>query len=227
MRLIMYGLLGAVVGFIGMYLMLSVQLDFNFFTIAFPVNVALTTLTLLLLLYVGVSILQMRKKANSAVSGDAEDERDIWLYKKFTDTNMIVIASVVFGIASVAISIITEQATWLETSSIIIGTAAFILSLTVTSLVNSFYPDRKLPSISEKDYGKKLLAASDEGERHVMLEGLYRSFNTLNTTLIIGLFLLIFYSVFTGTSQLFAIFLIGAVIIGANAQYFLLIRNKS
>ncbi|MDW0109717.1 DUF3169 family protein [Sporosarcina aquimarina] len=227
MKFVIYGLLGGIVGFIGMYLMLSVQVEFNFLSIAFPVNVILTSLTVLLLLYVGISIIQMRKKANAAVSRDEEDEREVWLYKKFTDTNMIAIASVIFGIAASAISLITEQDPWLVISSIIVATAAFILSIAVSSVVNLFYPDRELPSISDKDYGKKLLAASDEGERHVMLEGLYRTFNTLNATLIFALFVLIVYSLFSGVSQLFAIFVISAVIIGANAQYFLLIRNRT
>lgn len=227
MRMVIWALLGAVVGFVVMYMALSVQMDFNFYAIAFQVNVILTALTLVLLLYIGVSILQMRKKSEANVSDDEEDERDIWLYKKFSDTNMLVMATIVIGIVASAISLITNQPTWLELISMVAVTIAFILSLGVSSLVNKFYPDRNLPSVSEKDYAKKLLAASDEGERHVMLEGLYRSFNMLNGALILALFLLVVYSIGTGASQLFSIFVIAVILLGANAKYFLLIRKKS
>ncbi|MCM3757258.1 DUF3169 family protein [Sporosarcina aquimarina] len=227
MRMVIWALLGAVVGFVVMYMALSVQMDFNFYAIAFQVNVILTALTLVLLLYIGVSILQMRKKSEAKVSDDEEDERDIWLYKKFSDTNMLVMATIVIGIVASAISLITNQPPWLELISIVAVTIAFILSLGVSSLVNKFYPDRNLPSVSEKNYAKKLLAASDEGERHVMLEGLYRSFNMLNGALILALFLLVVYSIGTGVSQLFSIFVIAVILLGANAKYFLLIRKKS
>lgn len=227
MRLVIWTLFGAVVGFIGMYTILTYQIDFNFQIIAFQVNVTITALTAVLLLYIGLSILQMRKKSSENVSEDKEDEVDIWLYKKFGDTNLLVITTIVFGIVSIAISLITNQPTWLEIASIVTATIAFALSIGVSSLVNRFYPDRNLPSVSEKDYAKKLLAASDEGERHVMLEGLYRSFNMLNGTLILALLLLIVYSIGTGVSQLFAIFVIGVVLLGANAQYLLIIRKKS
>ncbi|REB07113.1 DUF3169 family protein [Sporosarcina sp. BI001-red] len=227
MRTVVLVLVGALVGFVVMYATLTYQIDFNFLTIAFQVNVALACLTVILLLYIGFSILQMRRKAIENVSKDEEDELDIWLYKKFSDTNLVVIATIVIGIVSTAIALITNQPTWLELVSTVSATIAFALSIGVSSMINRFYPDRNLPSVSEKDYAKKLLAASDEGERHVMLEGLYRSFNTLNGTLILALLVLIVYSIVTDVSQLFAIVLIGAVLVAANAQYFLLIRNKS
>ncbi|WP_025783448.1 DUF3169 family protein [Sporosarcina sp. D27] len=227
MRMAIYVLCGAVVGFIAMYTTLSFQMDFNFLSIAYHVNVILTTLTAALLLYIVLSILQMWKKSSDNLSEDEEDEMDIWLYKKFSDTNLLVITTVVIGIVSTAISLITNQPTWLELASTVSVMIAFALSIGVSSMINRFYPDRNLPSVSEKDYAKKLLAASDEGERHVMLEGLYRSYNMLNGTLIIGLFLLILYSIGTGVSQLFAIFVVSSVLLGSNAQYYLLIRKKT
>lgn len=227
MRLIIYGLAGAVVGFIGMYSVLSYQLDFDFGVIAFPVNLFITSITVLLVLYASTSMVQMRRKAKRTAVGAEEDKLEIWLYKRLSDTNMASIASVVLGIAAIAISLITTQETWLMLLSAFVTAIAFLLSLAVPALFKSLYPERQLPSVSDKNYGIKLLAASDEGERHVMLEGLYRSFNTLNSALIFVLLLLIGYSIYTSVSQLFAILVIGVVLIGANTQYFLFIRNKS
>lgn len=227
MRLVIWGIFGAVVGFVVMYTTLSIQIDYNFSAVAFQVNAALSLIAFVLLLYIGLSILQMWKKSKMNVSDDEEDELDIWLYQKFSDTNLAVITTIVIGIVSSAIALITNQPAWLEVVSVLSATIALALSIGVSSMITRFYPDRNLPSVSEKDYGKKLLAASDEGERHVMLEGLYRSFNMLNGALILALLLLIAYSIGTGVSQLFAIFVVGIVLLGANAQYFLFIRKKT
>nr|WP_316047208.1 hypothetical protein [Planococcus glaciei] len=59
-----------------------------------------------------------------------------------------------------------------------------------------------------------------------MLEGLYRTHNTMNLALFIALLLLIIYSVSTGVSQLFAIFVVALILIIANVQYTFSIRNK-
>lgn len=37
------------------------------------------------------------------------------------------------------------------------------------------YPEGNLLKITEEKYAEKLLAKSDEGEKHVMLHGLYKS----------------------------------------------------
>ena len=135
--------------------------------------------------------------------------------------------ALVLSIVSLGAAVITEQPIWLV---IVTGAAiavATLLSTVLPAMIKVLYPDRDLPNVAEKDYAKKLLAASDEGERHVMLEGLYRTFKTLNVTLLSALLLLIIYSVGTGVSQLFAIFVIALILIIANAQYLFSIRNKS
>lgn len=59
-----------------------------------------------------------------------------------------------------------------------------------------------------------------------MLGGLYKTYLTMNSLLFASILLLLFYSILSGTSQLFGIFLIVAVLTVANVHYMLSIRNK-
>lgn len=73
---------------------------------------------------------------------------------------------------------------------------------------------------------KNFLEVSDEGERHVMLIGFYKSYNLMNFVLFIAIVLSTFYSITTNHSQLFSIILIGIVLIIVNGKYCFSVRNK-
>jgi hypothetical protein len=227
MRLVFQMIAGAAVGFILMYLALSMNFSSDFSGFAFAFTLLLLGITILLLVLGMVSIVQMNKKAKMTLSGDEEDERDRWQYKRYSDTTLGGTVALVLSIVSLGVAVITEQPIWLLIVVMVTTLAASLLTTVVPAMIKVIYPDRELPNVAEKDYAKKLLAASDEGERHVMLEGLYRTFTTLNVTLLLALVLLIVYSVGTGVSQLFAIFVIALILIIANAQYLFSIRNKS
>lgn len=70
------------------------------------------------------------------------------------------------------------------------------------------------------------MTISDEGEHHIILNGLYGSFRSLNVLLLLAILFLIAYSVISGVSQLMAIFLIVFILVITNTQYMLTIRNK-
>ena len=227
MRVVISSLLGAVVGFTFMYVALFVEPEFDFLAYAFEGTIALLSLTLVNLIMTMVMMGSMYKKSKATLTGDAEDNRDEWLYKKYTDTNMVSTGAIVTAIATLSISIITNQSFWLIVTPLVAIIVVSVLSVILASLLNSFYPNRELPGVSEKNYATKLLAASDEGERHVMLEGLYKSYTLLNTMLLGSMAILLVYSIFTGSSQLFAIFFVGVVLLVSNARYYLSIRNQS
>src|SRR5690606_41275333 len=44
-----------------------------------------------------------------------------------------------------------------------------------SGLMKNMYPERDLPSITDKKYAEKLLNVSDDGEKHIMLGGLYKT----------------------------------------------------
>ncbi|NBA12635.1 DUF3169 family protein, partial [Weissella confusa] len=88
------------------------------------------------------------------------------------------------------------------------------------------YPNRHLPSPTDKDYGKKLLAISDEGEKHVMLDGLFHTFQMMNILLTGAMFILIVYSLGANHSHRFSILVIGLVLVSLNANDMLMIRHR-
>lgn len=226
MRIIIWTLIGAAVGFFGMYAALSIDFKAGFPPIGFEVNSVLIAITLLLFVYSAVSSAQMKKNAHLPLTGVDEDERDVWQYKRFSDLNLCNTIALIVSIMALGVSIITDQPTWLLLTSGGVLLISIIFSMLVPGLMKIVYPDRDLPSASEKNFAEKLLAASDEGERFVMLQGYYKTFNTMNLSLIIALMLFILYSVGTGDSQLFSIFIVGLILIVTNAQYLLTIRNK-
>ncbi|PIC87823.1 hypothetical protein CSV72_01335 [Sporosarcina sp. P20a] len=226
MRMIIWTLIGAVVGFFGMYAALSIDFKAGFPPVALEVNIVLVAITLLLFVFIAVSATQMKKKADLTLTGVDEDERDVWQYKRFSDLNLCNTVALIVSIVATGISIITDQPTWLLMTSGGTLVLSIMFSMRVPGLMKTVYPDRELPSSSEKNFANKLLAASDEGERFVMLQGYYKTFNTMNLSLIIALMLFILYSVGTGDSQLFSIFIVGLILILTNAQYLLTIRNK-
>lgn len=124
------------------------------------------------------------------------------------------------------ITVITEQLIFIQILSI----PVILLALASVPLVGNYikyaYPNREFPSYNDKKYAKKLFELSDEGERHIMLQGLYSAFSTTNVLLSGSLLLLMFYSVASGESQLFAILIIAIILVIVNTQYFLKIRNR-
>src|SRR5699024_217494 len=104
--------------------------------------------------------------------------------------------------------------------------AALLFLFLLPTLLPVMYPDRDLPSSTDSNFSDKLLQASDDGERHIMLEGLYKTFNTMNATLFVGLILLMMYSISTGNDQIFGMIVIAAVLIISNVKYVTSIRDK-
>src|SRR5690606_15958658 len=95
-----------------------------------------------------------------------------------------------------------------------------------SGLMKNMYPERDLPSITDKKYAEKLLNVSDDGEKHIMLGGLYKTHITMNSLLLGAIVLLLFYSIASDSSQLFSIFIIVGILAITNTQYQFSIRNK-
>lgn len=85
--------------------------------------------------------------------------------------------SLIIGIVGACVAIITEQSIVIQILSI----PAILLAIIATPLVGNYikyvYPYREIPSYNDKQYTKKMFEMSDEGERHIMLQGLYSAFN--------------------------------------------------
>lgn len=218
--------IGAVFGFFIIYPFLALEFELTMLDIAYELIWILGTISLILLVLAIVGMLQIKRKASSPLEGEEEDDRDKWQYKKFSDVSLVGNISMIFSIITFSIVIVTKQELFLTICALILVLISGASSYVSPYLMKVMYPERDLPKASDKDYTKKLLASSDEGERHVMLEGLYYTFNSTNLLLVGAMIILTVYSVSSEQSQLFAIFIIGLILITINTQYILQIRNK-
>ena len=219
--------IGAVVGFVAMYLLLSLELNLeSFSSMSIMMTVICMVVSLLAILFSLIGFIRIKKEAKKIVTGDEEDEREILQYKRYGDISLAVNIAMYVSMAMIALVTITNQ----HFSFILISLALILLSTFLNfaslGLIKTIYPDRDLPSVNDKQFAKKLLDMSDEGERHVMLEGLYRAYSSINLLLVIAVVALTTYSIISGISQLIGIFAIILILVITNTQYMLAIRKK-
>ncbi|MBE4906526.1 DUF3169 family protein [Bacillus luteolus] len=215
----------AVIGFVVVTLLL------NNFTFDFTVHGSTITIIFLVIIFIllVISVVlyrQIRNLNSKEVYGDDEDEVDSLIYKKFTDYSFFVQSSLTFSLLALSISVTITEQIFLTVLAILFLLISYLLSMLVSHLTQLIYPERNLPRFSEKNYAEKLLEASDEGERHVMLIGFYKSYNLLSVALVVAILLSTVYSMSSGESQVFSIILMASVLLLVHGKYCLSIRNK-
>lgn len=169
---------------------------------------------------------QLRKRASSRNSNTDEDALDQYMYRKYADISLSIQTGLVLSILIMGVAIIQQTDAWIYLAAAVTMVAALLFLFLLPTLLPVMYPERDLPASTDSNFADKLLAASDEGERHVMLEGLYKTFNTMNATLFTGLIVLMMYSISTGDNQIFGMVIITAILIISNVKYVLSIRDK-
>lgn len=219
-------LAGAAIGFILMYLLLNVQFEVKFSSISTELTFILMCISILLIIFSLLGYFKIKAEAKKHVTGEEEDERDALQYRIFSDITLAANTAMYFSILMLAIVAVTDQHNSFIFISLALALISFLLSTLNSELARSINSERNLPSINDKNYAKKLLEMSDEGERHIIHQGMYRAFTSINALLFLALLLLIAYSVITGVSQLFGIFLIVFTLVIANLQYMLTVRNR-
>ncbi|MEK5009481.1 DUF3169 family protein [Bacillus sp. FSL K6-3312] len=226
MKTIYKMLLGALLGFLGAYCLLAAEFEMTLLDVAFEATLVISGLTIVLIVYCFSGISRMKKRVSLSVSGDEEDELEVKQYRTFTDLTLANTVSTILSIIAIGMAIVTEQPIWLIFVNVALFIVTIISSYVAISVLKLVYPNRNLPSPSDKDYSKKLLAISDEGEKHVMLGGLFHTYQMMNILLTSAMFILIVYSLGANHSQLFSIIVIGLVLIILNANYMFRIRNR-
>ncbi|MFL0435428.1 DUF3169 family protein [Bacillus pumilus] len=219
-------LLGALLGFLGAYCLLAAEFEMTLLDVAFEATLVISGLTIVLIVYCFSGISRMKKRVSFSVSGDEEDELEAKQYRTFTDSTLANTVSTILSIIAIGMAIVTELPIWLILVNVALFIITIISSYVALSVLKLVYPNRNLPSPTDKDYNKKLLAISDEGEKHVMLGGLFHTYQMMNILLTNAMFILIVYSLGANHSQLFSIIVIGVVLILLNANYMFRIRNR-
>lgn len=219
-------IIGAMAGFLGSMLFLGMDVRFDFSEQAYTLNLILVTAALILGAFAHYWYFSISQKAGQKFSGEEEDEVEGWMYRRYSDATLSATIALLLSLLALSVTGITQQPMWLLLAGIAGGIISFAASLTLPGLMKKMYPERNIPSIGDKKYADKLLEISDDGEKYVMLGGLYKTYYSLNGLLTAAIFLLLFYSIGTGTSQLFSIFVLVGILIVTNAQYIFSVRNK-
>ncbi|WP_131972728.1 DUF3169 family protein [Exiguobacterium sp. s166] len=227
LNLVLRMLVGGAIGFFLMYWVLSSPLEgIAFSEYSLWINGFLLVVLIGLLLLSFIRYRQIHRLLNQPLTGDAEDLADQQMYRWFSDGTLSLNLVLPLSLTVVSVNLVLDQQLSLVVTGFIVMAIGLIGSIRFQMLVQQMYPERNLPDISETDYALKLLAASDDGEKHVMLEGLYKTHSLVNLLLVVGIILLLFYSLSSSSSQLFSIFVITSILVVSNAKYYLAIRNR-
>ncbi|WP_164667305.1 DUF3169 family protein [Virgibacillus doumboii] len=156
-------------------------------------------------------------------NGDEEDEVEDKKYRMFADYSLYANSSFVFSILALSSRLITNQNLFMTIASIISIIITFFLIRYMANLMKQMYPEHNMPSSSDPDH---VLDLADDGEKHVILDGLYKSQGLLNFSLITAIILSTIYSIGQENPQTFSIILMAIVLLVVNGKYLLVVRNK-
>src|SRR5690625_2223687 len=225
LRMLMYLFLGAIAG-LTLSIVATSTSDMNMDNIYYWIGLVTLAVSIILAIVSIYLYRQLKTVASDYTKYMDVDAYDIYRYNKYNDLQVVNTMAMMLSIIALSIFMIIEfHFAWILISAV---TYLVVLYLTIvqTSMVSSLYPDRNLPEPGDKKYAEKLLEASDEGERHIMLNGLYNTYNFLQTGLFMGIVILMFYSIVTGESQIFSIILIAVILIISQLKYSMEIREK-
>jgi len=225
LRMLMYLFFGAIAGLTFSIIATSTN-DMNMDNIYYWIGLVTLTVSIVLAIVSIYLYRQLKTVASDYTKYMDMDAYDIYRYNKYNDLQVVNTTAMMLSIIALSIFMIIEfHFAWILISAV---TYIVVLYLTVvqTGMVSILYPDRDLPKPGDEKYAEKLMAASDEGERHIMLNGLYKTHGFTQTGLFLGIVILIFYSIITGESQIFSIILIAVILIISQLKYSMEIREK-
>lgn len=154
MKTIYKMLLGALLGFLGAYCLLAAEFEMTLLDVAFEATLVISGLTIVLIVYCFSGISRMKKRVSLSVSGDEEDELEVKQYRTFTDLTLANTVSTILSIIAIGMAIVTEQPIWLIFVNVALFIVTIISSYVAISVLKLVYPNRNLPSPSDKDYSK-------------------------------------------------------------------------
>lgn len=216
----------ALIGFFCVLVVLDENIRFNLSPCASIANIVLFMLAFFFIVFSVYYYFNIFTLTIKNFSGEEEDAIESKMYQQFSDASLFANLAILISLTSLSLPVLTHQGLWLLITSISFMIVSYLMSFLLPTLSQKMYPERKLPSVSDKNYAKKLLAVSDDGEQHAMRGGLFNTYVTLNSLLVAAIILLLLYSIVSGSSQLFSIFTIVIILTLTNTQYVIHVRNK-
>ena len=110
--------------------------------------------------------------------------------------------------------------------AIVLFVFSLVALVLATYLMRFTHPEFKLPDPKSPTYQLELFDSYDDGEKYIMLKSLYKLYYLIIAVLGFLAFGLMFYSAFTGDSQLISIIGIGAIILFVQIYYSISLKPK-
>lgn len=225
MKILKQLLIGGVVGFVGVLLLLNLpSLHVEKYA-----NIIVIGLFVVVVLLLGVSLLfhiQIKKLSRMEFHGDEEDEVDVIKYRKFNDYSLVIQSSSVIVLLALCFALIASKNIVLIIIGIILSLVSYLFTFFMMHLMKVVHPERNIPEISDPKFTEKLLDEADDGEKYIIMHGLYKSHNLLNSILVFAIVGSTIYSLVSEHSQLFSVILMALVLLIVNGNYLLSVRNK-
>ncbi|QDP41503.1 DUF3169 family protein [Radiobacillus deserti] len=216
-------IIGGIVGFIITYAFM------NFSGVRFAGEIAvigLTAVSIILLVWSIVRFQKIKSLNFQQFSGVEEDEVEERKYKLFADYSLFTNISFVFSLLALSLSLITTQNLMLTVVSLLLVIVSFLFIQYMIPMMKHVYPDRDFPNKSDSNDAQGILTMADDGEKHVILNGLYKAHSLLNGSLITAIILSTIYSMTKENAQTFSIILMALVLLAVNSNYLFVVRNK-
>lgn len=226
LKIILYLIVGAAAGLLVSITAQSIGGDVSTGRFYMWVSIISAAIAALLIITGVLQYHRLLTVAKNYVKYMDEDSYDKYRYNKHNEIQIYGIIGFVLSLVSLAIPLITYYNLPVILFSFIVYIASLVFLTRTTKLINKLYPERNLPQPSDKNYADKLLLASDEGERHIMMTALYKTFSMTQVGLFVGILILIVYSMLTGESQIFSILILGILMIVSNMKYYSEIKEK-
>lgn len=225
-RLSVYFVLGGLSGFLFTTFIVNPENSLDLSGLAMPFIVTLLVAVIGLLAFSLIGYLRIRTYAGQMFEGEEEDAMEEKMYRLSSDIGLAATLATIICMTGMSVVILTETLFFSLIPFLICLLLGVWMSFLFAAMTNKLYPERNLPAVSDKNYAEKMLEMADDGERHVMLGGLFKSYQTVNSLLFFAILFLLFYSLATNTSQVVGIIVIAVILIVTNARYSLSIRNK-
>lgn len=220
--------IGGAVGYTFMYVYLNDILILpDLYEFAFPAALLLTAILIGLMIWWSVRYRTLLKVIQQPLTGEAEDEAEGVMYRAYSDNSLATTLMLFICLGLMSLTLLTEQSFWFLSVSLITLLVSFIMSHLTQRQLYIMYPERNLPKTSDPDYAQRLFDVSDDGEKHVILQGLYKTNISTMSLFLVAIIVLLLYSMVTGNSQLFAIFIVICIMAFTNIQYIRIVRAKN
>lgn len=227
MRIFLSILIGVIIGFFSVYLSKD---GWNFQAVYNVIQEPLIIFTFFIIFFTIVKSLSLKNNlirlSKLEVDGEEEDLVDDQLYEKSRQYSMYSGIGGILSLSSLAMVAILDFPTAYYVIAFLSIVLTMYLQYTLPKLFRTIYPTRPYPSINDKKYQEKILAMADEGERHIILVALYKSYHLIIMLTFLGIAVSLFYSVITNTSQLFSIIVLTIILLTSTISYATAIKRE-